>query len=90
MPPEVLHSCVRLCTRGCGSGSARTCSRMACPLTKTEEQTYVTDLPSEEGIPGIVRRIVEAGGNIYRVEAERPSLEDIYFALTAEEKEKTE
>lgn len=59
-------------------------------LTKTEEQTYVTDLPSEEGIPGIVRRIVEAGGNIYRVEAERPSLEDIYFALTAEEKEKTE
>lgn len=50
----------------------------------------MTDLPSEEGIPGIVRRIVEAGGNIYRVEAERPSLEDIYFALTAEEKEKTE
>lgn len=56
-------------------------------LTRTAEKTYEADLPSEDKIPGIVRRIVEAGGNIYRVEAQKPSLEDIYFALTAGGKE---
>lgn len=41
---------------------------------------------SQEEIPGIVRRIVESGGDIYEVAVKEPSLEDIYFALTAKEK----
>ena len=42
---------------------------------------------SEEEIPGIVKSIVGAGGDIYEVEVRRPSLEDIYFTLTGKEKE---
>lgn len=41
-------------------------------------------IKSEEEIPRIVSRIVQGGGNIYHVSAKRPSLEDIYFSLTAE------
>ena len=48
---------------------------------------YETIIRSEEEIPGIVRRIVEAGGNIYSVAAQKPSLEEIYFALTRKGKE---
>lgn len=36
---------------------------------------------SEREIPGIVRRIVENGGNVYHVSAHSLSLEEIYFAL---------
>lgn len=36
---------------------------------------------SEDEIPGIVRRIVESGGNVYHVSAHSLSLEEIYFAL---------
>ena len=43
---------------------------------------YETTIRSEEEIPGIVRQIVTAGGNIYSVAAQKPSLEEIYFALT--------
>ncbi len=43
----------------------------------------VFDIPiSGEGqIPDIVKRIVDAGGNIYEVSLQQPSLEDIYFSL---------
>lgn len=41
-------------------------------------------IKSEDEIPRIVNRIVQSGGNIYHVSAEQPSLEDIYFSLTAE------
>ena len=50
-------------------------------------RVYETIIRSEEEIPGIVRRIVEAGGNIYSVAAQKPSLEEIYFALTGKGKE---
>lgn len=30
----------------------------------------------------MVRQLVELGGEIYRVSAQTPSLEEIYFALT--------
>ena len=50
-------------------------------------RVYETIIRSEEEIPGIVRRIVEAGGNIYSVAAQKPSLEEIYFALTEKGKE---
>ncbi|HIW73505.1 MAG TPA: ABC transporter ATP-binding protein [Firmicutes bacterium] len=57
------------------------------PFRKTGEREYETAIQSEEEIPAIVRRIVEAGGEIYAVAVKKPSLEDIYFALTAGGKE---
>lgn len=48
---------------------------------------YSMKVETEEEIPRIVRKIVEGGGDIYRVSAERPSLEEIYFALTAKGRE---
>lgn len=56
------------------------------PFARTGNQEYELNISSREEIPALVRRIVEAGGNIYHVSAELPSLEDIYFALTAEGK----
>lgn len=56
------------------------------PMRKTAERQYETAIRSDEEIPGIVRRIVEEGGDIYAVTAKKPSLEDIYFALTAKGK----
>lgn len=51
---------------------------------ETGIRDYVFEVTSEEEIPRIVSRIVGSGGKIYYVSASRPSLEDIYFALTAE------
>lgn len=59
------------------------------PFQEIKDGVFETSLRSEAEIPGIVRRIVEAGGNIYRVEAEQPSLEEIYFALTSSGREKS-
>lgn len=42
---------------------------------------YEIAVKNEEEIPFIVKRIVEAGGDIYEVAYEQPSLEDIYFTL---------
>ena len=44
-------------------------------------------IKSEEDVPGIIRCIVGEGGDVYEVKVNRPSLEDIYFALTARGKE---
>ena len=41
-----------------------------------------TEVASEEEIPGLVRRIVSEGGELFHVSACLPSLEDIYFSLT--------
>ena len=57
------------------------------PLRALGEGRYEMDIRSDGEIPGIVRRIVEGGGDIYGVSVKRPSLEDIYFALTAKGKE---
>ncbi len=45
------------------------------------------DICSENEIPGIVRQIIESNGDIYAVSAKKPTLEDIYFALTSNAKE---
>lgn len=58
-------------------------------LTKTGEDLYETAIRSEEEIPGLVRQMVNHGGQIYSVTARRPSLEDIYFALTASGREES-
>ncbi|HIT00221.1 MAG TPA: ABC transporter ATP-binding protein [Candidatus Faecaligallichristensenella faecipullorum] len=57
------------------------------PLRKGHADQYEMGIQSEEEIPALVRRIVEGGGQIYAVSAQYPSLEDIYFALTARGKE---
>lgn len=49
-------------------------------------QDIALEIGSEEEIPYIVSRIVESGGRVYHVSAKQPSLEDIYFALTAQQK----
>lgn len=43
---------------------------------------FVMRVRSEHEIPVIVREIVNAGADIYSVVIEKPTLEDIYFALT--------
>ena len=48
---------------------------------KTGESVYDIDVASEREIPLIVKRIVEAGGDIYQVSAKQMSLEEIYFSL---------
>lgn len=50
---------------------------------QTGAQEYEASIRSEDEIPEIVRRIAATGGDIYKVEARQPDLEDIYFALTA-------
>jgi len=45
---------------------------------------------TEEEIPPIVKRIVNAGGNVYSVTANKLSLEEIYFSLIEKRKEKKE
>ena len=42
-----------------------------------------TEVVSEADIPELVHRIVYGGGEIFHVSACLPSLEDIYFSLTA-------
>ncbi len=48
---------------------------------------FETVVQSEDEIPGLVQRLVEDGERVYHVSAELPSLEDIYFALTAKRME---
>lgn len=51
------------------------------PSIKTGENYYEITVQSEEEIPFVIKRIVDAGGNIYSVLARRMSLEEIYFSL---------
>ncbi len=48
---------------------------------KIDGSTYDISVNSEKEIPLIVKRIVEAGGDIYHVSTEKMSLEEIYFSL---------
>lgn len=58
-------------------------SRMPDDVTCREagDHVYDVDVSSESDIPFIVKRIVEAGGDVYHVSAEELSLEEIYFSL---------
>ena len=51
-------------------------------LPESTERNLHVKIQSEKEIPGIIRNIVEAGGDIYEVKIVRSSLEDIYFTLT--------
>jgi len=48
---------------------------------RREGEFATVDVDSQEDIPPLVNRIVEAGGRVYHVAARRASLEEIYFAL---------
>jgi ABC-2 type transport system ATP-binding protein len=48
---------------------------------KLPDGRYTVQVASEEEIPHMVRQIVEAGIKLYHVSAQRPTLEEIYFAL---------
>lgn len=52
-----------------------------------EDGWFECPLHSEEEIPAIVETIVSGGGRVYRVLSDPPTLEEIYFALTAKGKE---
>lgn len=64
------------------------CGRLY-PQRKTgrPQSVFSVKIHSEEEVPGIIRKIAEAGGDIYEAGISRASLEDIYFALTAKGKE---
>lgn len=49
---------------------------------QTGSLTFALPIESEEEIPQLVRKITDAGGEIYHISAESPSLEEIYFTLT--------
>lgn len=48
---------------------------------KNGTDTYDIPVQGEGSIPSIVKRIVEAGGNIYGVTLQEPTLEEMYFTL---------
>ena len=48
---------------------------------------FEVNIRDKKEIPGLVRKLVEAGEDIYSVNLMEPSLEDIYFALTTGRKE---
>lgn len=54
---------------------------------KIGNQQYEIQLQSHREIPEIVRQIIQGGGEVYSVNSQEPSLEDIYFALTSKNKE---
>ncbi len=58
------------------------------PCRRLDELTCEITVSSREEIPGIVRTVTQAGGDIYHVSARLPSLEDIYFTLTGKKEEK--
>ena len=56
-------------------------------FVKRGANEFEVNIRDKKEIPGLVRKLVEAGEDIYSVNLVEPSLEDIYFALTASRKE---
>ena len=54
------------------------------------DHIYEMKVTSEHDIPLIVKRIVEAGGDLYHVSEQQMSLEEIYFSLIDREHAETE
>ena len=54
------------------------------------DHIYDVDVASEHDIPLIVKRIVEAGGDLYHISEQQMSLEEIYFSLIDREHAETE
>jgi len=47
----------------------------------------LVDVSSQDEIPPLVKQIINSGGNIYHVSAQKHSLEEIYFALIEKRKD---
>ena len=56
-------------------------------FVKCDANEFETKIRDKTEIPDLVRKVVEAGEDIYSVNLIEPGLEDIYFALTAGRKE---
>ncbi len=56
-------------------------------VIELRENTYEIMAQSEEEVPRMVRSLVEQGADVYQVVQQKPTLEDIYFALTRKEAE---
>lgn len=56
-------------------------------FVKRGANEFEVNIRDKKEIPGLVRKLVEAGEDIYSVNLMEPSLEDIYFALTTGRKE---
>lgn len=56
-------------------------------FVKCGANEFETQIQDKKEIPDLIRKIVDAGEDIYSVNLVEPSLEDIYFALTAGRKE---
>lgn len=61
---------------------------MACQMVG--DHIYDIDVDSERDIPFIVKRIVDAGGDLYHVSEKQLSLEEIYFSLIDRDHTETE
>lgn len=57
------------------------------PCKQLDSLTFEAQVQSEQEIPQLARRIIENGGDLYHISAALPSLEDLYFTLTAKKKE---
>lgn len=57
------------------------------PFVSCGDSFYTTSIRSEQEIPDLIRTLVAQGVNLYEVSVKKPSLEDIYFALTAKQTE---
>lgn len=66
------------------------CMPMDMAYREAGDHVYEVDVASEHDIPLIVKRIVDAGGDLYHVSEERLSLEEIYFSLIDREHAETE
>ena len=77
------------------SRNRRVCVKASClpedmVYREAGDHIYDVEVSSEHDIPLIVKRIVEAGGDLYHVSEEQLSLEEIYFSLIDREHAETE
>lgn len=63
----------------------KSCLSLYPSLHSTNGWDYEMQIASEKEIPKILRQMIENGGELYSAETKFPSLEDIYFTLTAKE-----
>ena len=55
--------------------------------TRQDGEYMLVDVSSQDEIPPLVKQIINAGGNVYHVSAQKHSLEEIYFALIEKRKD---
>ena len=54
---------------------------------RQDGEYMLVDVSSQDEIPPLVKQIINAGGNVYHVSAQKHSLEEIYFALIEKRKD---